>query len=184
MTYKDMPLDEAYRLINTGPVVMVSTISENNEYDIAPIAWVSPARKAPSRVVIGVGRGHKTFTNIEETGKFIVAVPNISQVEMVKATGSVSGVDVDKFKEFDIEYIKGREVDCKIPCGVIGYIECKLLEIYGNDPLALILGEAVSAAVEEAAYDGTRILSESPAGKTVHHLGEKRFMTLGDAVIE
>jgi flavin reductase (DIM6/NTAB) family NADH-FMN oxidoreductase RutF len=179
-----MPLDEAYRLIGMGPVVMVSTISEHGKYDIAPIAWTSPARKNPSRVVIGVGRRHKTFTNIEETGKFIVAVPNISQVEMVKATGSVSGSDIDKFERFKIDCIKGREIDCKIPCGVIGYIECRLLEIYGNDPLALILGEAVCAAVDPAAYDGTRILSESPAGKTVHHLGEKRFMTLGDAVIE
>ena len=184
MTYQNMPLDEAYRLINTGPVVMVSTVSKNRQYDVAPIAWACPAQKSPSRVLIGVGRKHKTFTNIEETGQFVVSVPNISQVRMITATGSVSGADVDKFDELDIPSIDARLVDCKIPCGVIGYLECKLVEIYGDDHLGLILGEAAAAAVDAEAYDGDRILSETLPGKTVHHLGDRRYMTLADEVIQ
>ncbi len=179
-----MPLDEAYRLINTGPVVMVSTVSKSKQYDVAPIAWACPAQKSPSRVLIGVGRKHKTFTNIEETGQFVVSVPNISQVAMVTATGSVSGADVDKFAELDIPAIDAAQIDCKIPDGVIGYLECKLVEIYGNDHLGLILGEAVAAAVDPRAYDGDRLLAETPAGKAVHHLGDRRYMTLADEVIQ
>ena len=179
-----MPLDEAYRLINTGPVVLVSSVSKDKFYDVAPIAWACPAQKSPSRVLVGVGRSHKTFTNIEETGKFVVSVPNISQVAMVTATGSVSGADVDKFAELNIPSIDAQLVDCKIPDGVIGYLECKLVEIYGSDRLGLILGEAVAAAVDERAYNGERLLCETPAGKAVHHLGERRYMTLADEVIE
>ncbi len=184
MQYNDMPLDEAYRLINTGPVVMVSSVSKSGEYDVAPIAWACPAQKSPSRVLVGVGRSHKTFTNIEETGEFVVSVPNISQVEMVTATGSVSGADVDKFTELDIKSIDAKTVDCKIPDGVIGYLECKLVEIYGGERLGLILGEAVAAAVDAEAYKGDRLLCETPAGKAVHHLGDRRYMTLGDKVIQ
>ena len=98
-------LDEAYRLINTGPVVLVSTVSKNRSDKLTtlpPLPGHARAKSLPARVLIGVGRNHKTFTNIEETGEFVVSVPNISQVEMVTATGSVSGADVDKFAELDI----------------------------------------------------------------------------------
>ncbi len=179
-----MALDEAYRLINTGPVVMVATVSADGAYDVAPIAWSCPARKSPMRVLLGVGKSHKTFTNIEETGVFVAGVPNISQTELVKATGSVSGHDLDKFATYNIESIPARKINCQIPTGMIGYIECKLAQIYDTGKLALIMGDALYAAVDPRAYDGDRILSETAAGKTVHHLGNKRFMTLGDHVIE
>ncbi len=179
-----MALDEAYRLINTGPVVMVATVSADGVYDVAPIAWSCLARKSPTRVLVGVGKSHKTFTNIEDTGAFVVGVPNIAQTELVKATGSVSGHDLDKFATRSIESIPARKIDCQIPVGMIGYIECKLAQIYDTGKLALIMGDAVHAAVDPQAYDGDRILSETPAGKTIHHLGNKRFMTLGDQIIE
>jgi flavin reductase (DIM6/NTAB) family NADH-FMN oxidoreductase RutF len=182
--YKEMPLDEAYRLINVGPVVMVSTVSRDGEYDVAPIAWACPAGKAPTRVMVGVGKRHKTFSNIEETKVFVVGIPNISQVEMIKATGSVSGNDVDKFTECNVKAIAAGEIDCKIPEGMIGYIECNVTSIYDTGKLALIVGNAIYAAVDTEAYDGERILSDKPAGKTVHHMGNKRFITLGDHVIE
>jgi flavin reductase (DIM6/NTAB) family NADH-FMN oxidoreductase RutF len=184
MEYQDMPLDEAYRLINTGPVVMVATVSQDGAHDVAPIAWASPARKAPTRVLVGVGKSHKTFTNIQETGVFVAGVPNISQAELVKATGTVSGRDVDKFVEYSIESISAREIDCQVPVGMIGYIECKVAQIYDTGKLALIMGDALYAAVDPQAYDGDRILSETAAGKTIHNLGNRRFMTLGDQIIE
>jgi flavin reductase (DIM6/NTAB) family NADH-FMN oxidoreductase RutF len=184
MEYQEMPLDEAYRLINTGPVVMVATVSGEGAYDVAPIAWACPARKSPTRVLVGVGKSHKTFTNIQETGVFVAGVPNISQAELVKASGTVSGHDVDKFVEYSIESISAKQIGCQVPTGMIGYIECKVAQVYDTGKLALILGDALYAAVDPQAYDGDRILSEEAAGKTVHHLGNKRFMTLGDQIIE
>ena len=184
MEYQDMPLDEAYRLNNTGPVVMVATVSGAGAHDVAPIAWASPARKAPTRVLVGIGKSHKTFTNIQETGVFAAGVPNISQAELVKATGTISGRDVDKFVEYSIESIPGQQIDCQIPLGMIGYIECKVAQVFDTGKLALIMGDALYAAVDPQAYDGDRILSETAAGKTIHNLGNARFMTLGDQIIE
>ncbi len=184
MEYIEVPLNEAYRLLNTGPLVMVSTVSKDKKYNTAPIAWACPAAKEPARVLIGVGKKHKTFSNIEETGVFAAAVPNISQVEMIKSTGSVSGKETDKFGEFNIKSMPAKKIDCIIPESVIGYIECKVINTFSVDKLALIVGEAVYAGADKNAYDGERLLSETPAGKTVHHLGNKRFMALGDKITE
>ncbi len=184
MEYIEVPLNEAYRLLNTGPLVMISTVSKDKKYNTAPIAWACPAAKEPTRVLIGVGKRHKTFSNIEETGVFSAGIPNISQVEMIKKTGSVSGNDTDKFNELNIAGITTEKTGCRVPEGMIGNIECRVIDIFSVDKLALIVGEAVYAVVDKNAYDGERLLSETPAGKTAHHLGSKRFITFGDKIIE
>lgn len=183
MPYREISVDEAYRLVNTGPVVLVSTVSKDKQANIAPIAWSCPVRKEPTRVMLGVGKSHKTFVNIEETGVFVAGIPNVSQVELVKAAGSVSGSDIEKLAELKPETIPARHSDCEIPTGMIGYIECKVAEIFDTGSVALVVGDAVGAAADPDAYDGKRLLSEKPAGKTLHHLGNKLFVTPGDQVI-
>jgi flavin reductase (DIM6/NTAB) family NADH-FMN oxidoreductase RutF len=179
-----MPLDEAYRLINTGPVVLVSSRSKDDKYDVAPIAWACPAGKSPSRVLLGVGKSHKTYTNIKETGVFVAGVPHISQTELVKQTGSSKGEKVDKFAHFSIDSFPATEVDCLVPFGQIGFLECRVVDIFESGQLSIIVGEVIAAAVKREAYDGQRILSERPIAKPILHLGEGNFLTLSDEVID
>jgi len=183
MEHREIPLNEAYRLINTGPVVIVSSVSKDKKYNTAPIAWASPARKEPTQVLICVGKRHKTFFNISETKVFSAGIPNINQVEIIKAAGSVSGNDTDKFLELNIKTVPSQKIDCIVPAGMIGNIECKVVDVFETDLVAMFLGEAVYASADPAAYNGERILSELPAGKTVHHLGNKLFMTLGGEIV-
>ncbi len=182
MGYSEISLDVAYRLLNTGPVVMVCTVSQERKYDVAPIAWACPANKEPAQVLLGIGQEHKTFLNIEETRVFVAGVPHISQVEMIKAAGSVSGGKVDKFAHCGIESVQGEKVDARIPLGMIGFVECQVKQIFDTGELALVVGEAVYAAADPAAFDGQRLLSETAAGKTVHHLGNKVFVSTGDEI--
>jgi flavin reductase (DIM6/NTAB) family NADH-FMN oxidoreductase RutF len=184
MYSRELKLSEAYRLIDTGPTVLALTVSKEGEYNIAPIAWASPARISPTRVVLGIGKRHKTYSNIVESKCFAVGIPHISQIEMINQTGTVSGNTVNKINEFNIKTINAKEIDAKIPAGMIGYIECKLSEIFDTGNLALVVGDAVFAAVNSDAYNGNRLLSELAAGKTVHHLGNKRYITFSDKVFE
>ena len=184
MAYEPMELDEAYRLINTGPVVLICTVSNDGMYNVSPVAWVSPVRKTPTCIMINASKRRKTFQNIKQTGIFAAGIPNISQVEMIKSAASFSGDGEDKFEKCRIPSIAGMEIDCRVPEGMVGYIECRVKDIYDSGMLAAVVGEAVYAAVESEAYDGSRLLSENPAGKTVYHLGNQRFMTLGDQIFE
>lgn len=180
---REINLDEAYRLINTGPALLISTVSEKGEYNIAPIAWGMPARKTPTRVVLGVGKSHKTYTNIIEKKVFTVGIPNIKQAELIKNTGKTTGKEINKFDEFNIEAIPGATVDVKIPAGMIGFIECKTYEVFDVERLALIVGDACYAAADPGAFNGERLLTERAEGKAVHHLGNKVFTTTGDVII-
>ncbi len=179
MKYQNLPLEESYRLLNSGGVVLVSTISKSGIYNIAPVAWNMPIKKDPARSLIGLGMRHQTFENIQQQKRFILSIPHISQVDLIRKTGTISGYEVDKFKQFEIEGFKGKKVDALIPKGVIGYIECILYKQFEVDGLAMIVGEACSSTVHTEAYD-QRLLSEKEVGKTVHHLGGKHFITLKD----
>jgi len=83
-SYVEIGLESAMLLINHGPVVLVSTKDEKGGYDIAPVAWNCPLGKNPPRLLIVVGKRHRTCENITAAGEFIICVPHVSQAEMVR----------------------------------------------------------------------------------------------------
>lgn len=183
MAYKKIPRNKIYRLINTNPLLLISTISKNKKYNIAPIAWACPQEMEPPRLIICISTEHLTFKNIKDTKKFIACVPHISQINIVKKTGSISGREADKFTQFEIKSFTGEKIKCKIPNGVIGYLECKLKKIIKIDETAIVIADIISAAVDTCAFNGERLLAEKQRGKAIYHLGGKKFATYGDKII-
>ena len=174
--YVELPTNMAHRLINHGSIILLSTRDENGVYDIAPIAWCSPVRKEPPKLLAVVGHGHQTYRNLIATGEFIACVPHVSQIEMVQKTGSVSGRDVNKFSDLNIQTFHGKKIDALVPQDCIGWIECKIWDRLALDKTDIIVGDIVHAAVDSEAFD-ERLLVEKPEGKTLHHLGGHLFAT-------
>ncbi|MFC2091205.1 flavin reductase family protein [Elusimicrobiota bacterium] len=174
MEYQEISIDKAYRLVNHGPLVLLSTVSADKKYDIAPIAWNCPVGKSPTRILLAVGREHKSRKNVKATGVFAVSIPSVMQLEIVKNTGSVSGHEVDKISRFSISCITGRQVDVKIPVGCVGYIECKVIKQFDQDKVTLIIGEALCAFVNKESFN-ERVMPELRSGCTLHHFGGGEF---------
>ncbi|MFC1482691.1 flavin reductase family protein [Candidatus Margulisiibacteriota bacterium] len=183
MTYKQVSINKAYRLINTGPLVLVSTTSKKGIPNIAPIAWCTPAELSPTRVLLVMAKEHKTTKNIKKTKKFIVSIPHKNQVKLVLKTGEYSGNEIDKFKKLKMKTINGKKVKTKIPDGVIGYIECKVWKIVQEEDANIVIGDTIYAAANPKAFKNDRLLSEKKEGKTLHHLGSKKFITTGGKVL-
>lgn len=178
--YLEMNVNQAYKLIGHGPLVLISSGNQEAGYDIAPIAWNCPAAKKPSRIVLAVGSRHKTYENIENISEFIVCIPTIFQVELVRKTGSVSGKESDKFEEFCIEYTMGEKVKARLPLKCLGFMECKVVEKMKCGELGIFVGECVKAGVKEGVYVNGRICIEKKEAKTLHHLGSKVFAVPAD----
>lgn len=172
--YSEVSVDKAYRLLNHGPLVLISTCSEDGNYDIAPIAWNCPVRKTPTRVLATIGESNKTHKNIEETGEFIACIPNKKQVKMSRDTGSVSGEKYNKFEKFDIDTFEGKKVKAKIPSGILGFIECTVYQKFSSQGVSLIVGEAIYAAALKDGFK-ERVWPENKEGRSLHHLGGGDF---------
>jgi len=122
-------------------------------------------------------------TGIKETKKFIACIPHISQTDIVRKTGSVSGKEMDKFANFSIKTFNGEKTGCKIPKGVISYLECRTKKIVRIDSTAIVIADIVFAAVDKDAFDGERFLAEKKKGKAIYHIGGEKFVTFGNKII-
>lgn len=179
--YREISVDEAYRLINHGPLVLVCTVSADGKPDIAPIAWNCPVEKSPARILLAMGNTHQTYKNIEDTGRFVVCVPNSAQADMVRNTGSVSGSDADKYERFNIESMKSEYVGAAVPVGCVGYMECNVVKNIDCEYVALVIGEVVRAFADTEGFE-KRVRPESENGRTLHHLGGGEFGVLSQEV--
>jgi flavin reductase (DIM6/NTAB) family NADH-FMN oxidoreductase RutF len=180
--YQRISNEKAYQLLNPGAMVLISTVSSDGKFDIAPIAWHCPVDYDPiTRLLFVTDLSHKTFENVDVTRQFVISVPHINQLEIVKKLGSCSGHDTDKIAKFNLDVFDAEMLNCKIPADCIGYIECKVYNIIKDRDVALIFGEAVFASADKEAFNN-RILAETEHGKPIHHLGGKLFYTAYDAL--
>jgi flavin reductase (DIM6/NTAB) family NADH-FMN oxidoreductase RutF len=176
--------EKGYQILNSGALLLISSVSQDKKHDIAPIAWQCPVDFDPvTKIMIACDKEHKTFKNIQETKQFCISVPHIFQLKLVKDLGSCSGNDINKFEKFKLSTINCDIIECIAPDDCIAYLECKVYNINTNDSTGLIFGEVLSVKVDKLAYNG-RLLSETEAGKTIHHLGGKVFITTGDQLIK
>lgn len=178
MDYKKVPTTKIYRLINTNPLLLISTISKDGKHNIAPIAWGCPQEMNPPRLVVCIAITHQTFKNLKESKVFTVSIPNISHLEIVKNCGSVSGKNVDKFEKFNIKYFLSKKNKLKVPEGVTAYLECIPKKTIKIDETAVVIGDIEEAYSHKEGFIDNKINPNLPQGKVIYHLGENCFGTL------
>jgi flavin reductase (DIM6/NTAB) family NADH-FMN oxidoreductase RutF len=170
MDYSDIPPAEAYRLLNTGGLVLVCTRGSDGRYDLAPVAWNCPLDYDPvSRVLVVMDPGHRTVANIEAMKEFALALPTWKQRDLVERAGSASGREVDKYREFGIRAAPAATVDALVPEGVAAKLECRLFEIHRIGSVALIAGEVIAAA---AAAEAWKLRLHMTSGESFYRPGE------------
>ena len=77
-----LELSQATRLINHGPVVMVSA-KAGGEENVMSAAWVCALDYAPARVTVVLDKGAFTRGLVEQSGWFALQVPLVAQAETV-----------------------------------------------------------------------------------------------------
>lgn len=153
MDYRNIAPKEAYALQNAGGLVLVCTKGAEGRYDLAPVAWCCPFDYEPvSKLLCVLDTSHKTCKDIQASQEFVIALPSVAQEGLVMETGSLSGNDVDKYKELGIEAFAAKRVDAKIPASVLGWIECRLSNVILEGTSAIVMGEVLHAEAVENAW--------------------------------
>jgi flavin reductase (DIM6/NTAB) family NADH-FMN oxidoreductase RutF len=182
--YMKISNDKAYKLLNTGAMLLISTVSIEGRFDIAPIAWQCPVDyDRVTKLLFVCDKNHKTFKNISETGQFAISMPHMDQLKLLKDLGSCSGHETDKIQQFNIQVIDTEKINCCVPVNCIAYLECKTSKIIDDGGVAIIFGNVIHAKVDKEAFN-KRLLSETESGKTIHHLGGKIFITTSDYLLK
>jgi len=180
--YKKIANDNAYRLLNSGSIILVCTKDKKGTGNMAPIAWTCPLDYDPvTKVLFICDVNHKTFANFSASKEYVVCIPHVSQKKLVLDAGSVSGKKTDKIKKFGIKTFVSPKMNIQLPVDCIAYLECRLINVIKHDGVGIVMGEVINAMADEKAFKD-RLLSEKKEGKTLHHLGSKIFIEPGKLV--
>jgi len=179
---KAVSLDVAYRLIGSGPVVLVSSLLDGKPA-LTPIAWNMPVSDDPPIVALEIWKDHFVYKAILKTGDFVINIPSSDMAETVRKLGSVSGAKVDKFEEYGLAKEPSKKVKSPRLKSAIGILECKLRrDEHILDEYNIVLGDVVCAEAEEGIFTD-RWHPEKKGPKLLHHLGGRIFYAPEERVI-
>ncbi|HYN54469.1 MAG TPA: flavin reductase family protein [Methylotenera sp.] len=185
---KNIPLDKAYRLLNHGPTVLVTT-AHGNQRNVMAAAWNMPLDFDPPKIAIVIDK--KTFTRelVEASGSFAINVPCFAQAEMVVKVGSSTGRELlgkdedNKFSAFTLPTFAASKIDAPLLEGCVAWLECKVIpELHIQATYDLFVAEVVAAHADDRVFsDGRWHFDGHDELRTIHHIAGGAFMAIGEA---
>lgn len=182
-------LDNAYRLLNHGPTVLV-TSAHGDQSNVMAAAWNMPLDFKLPKVAIVIDKNTYTRELIMASGNFAINVPCAAQTEMVMKVGSSSGRELlgkeqsTKFAAFDLATFPASKVHVPLIADCIAWLECQLIpEPHIQETYDLYLAEVIAAWADERVFsDGHWHFDGHDELKTLHHVAGGFFFTPGDSI--
>ncbi|MFH0932903.1 MAG: flavin reductase family protein [Nitrospirota bacterium] len=180
--FKSIPITNAYRLINHGPTVLITSRLED-KINIMTAAWQMPVSFSPALIAVSIDRERFSHRLILKGREFVMNIPHVGMMKEVLCCGTQSGKDIDKFKACKLTPVNAHKVKTPLIEECLGNIECKLYSIHEAGDHTIFVGEVVAASVKEGIFD-SYLKVDLDQAKTLHHLGGKVFCHPGGIDLE
>ena len=168
---KELPLGKVYRLIEPGPVVMLTT-AQRGRADIMTMSWHMMVDFEPPLIACVVSEADYSFTALRATGECVIAIPAVGLAAKVVKVGNTSGRDIDKFAAFGLTKLPAEKVKAPLVAECFANIECRVTDTRLVNRYNLFLLEGVKAWIDPKQI--------SP--KTIHHRGYGTFVVDGETI--
>ena len=162
---RQLKLSKAFTLIESGPVVLVTT-NDGRQENIMTISWTMVIDFTPV-FAITTGEWNHSFAALRKTGECVIAIPTVDMLDKVVGIGTCSGADTDKFAKFKLTPVRGRFVTSPLIKECLANIECKVLDIIKRHNIVVL--EGVAACVDAARKEK----------RTLHAVGDGTFIVDG-----
>ncbi|MEI8354915.1 MAG: flavin reductase family protein [Deltaproteobacteria bacterium] len=143
------------KLVKTGtylfptPTAMISCAGVNTGPNIITIAWIGVVCSEPTILSVSIRPGRHSYSQISETGEFVVNIPTENQLAALDFCGVASGRNVDKFKELGLTAVQGSKVSAPLIKECPVNLECKVIDIRKLGTHDMFLGEVVAVHLDE-----------------------------------
>lgn len=162
---RTMKLEKAFTLIEPGPVVLVTT-RDGDCSNIMTISWTMVLDFTPL-LAITTGPWNHSFAALKKTRECVIAIPTIDMLDKVVGIGTCSGTDTDKFTEFGLTPVKGKQVQAPLIKECLANLECQVVEILRKYNIVVL--EPVAAYYN----------SSKKEKRTLHAVGDGTFIVDG-----
>ena len=180
MTIQSVPLAKFYRLMNHGPVTLVSA-KHNGVENAMSVAWACALDF--DKVSIVVASTAYTRGLIENSGYFAVQIPTVRQAELVLDMGESRHENPDKMRDVGRFYQDGFDVPLIKDCAA--WIICQLIaEPHNQQTYALLIGKVLGAWADDRIFShGHWLFDTAPDElRTLHYVAGGQFYAIGKGI--
>ena len=168
---KDLPLAKVYRLLEPGPVVLLTTAHKGRP-NVMAMSWHMMVEFEPPLVACVVSSADHSFAALRATKECVIAIPALELAAKVVAVGNCSGRDVEKFERFGLTPVPAERVAPPLVAECFANLECKVVDTHLVNRYNLFVLEVLKAWTDPAQKDP----------KTIHHRGHGRFAVDGELI--
>jgi flavin reductase (DIM6/NTAB) family NADH-FMN oxidoreductase RutF len=171
MSKKSFPLSEVYRLLEPGPVVLVTTASKGHAYIMA-MSWHTMLEFEPPLVGCVISNRNYSFDILKASKECVINIPTAALAKKVVGCGSSSGRKVDKFKKFSLTPMAASYVQAPLIDECYANLECKIADTRMVAKYNFFILEVLKAWIDPM----------QKHSRTIHHQGRGVFMVAGETI--
>lgn len=171
MAKKSLPLSKVYRLLEPGPVVLVTTANKDRA-NIMTMSWHTMLEFEPPQLGCVISNRNYSFEILKSTKECVINIPTVELAKQVVGCGNCSGQKVDKFKKFGLTPIDASCVRAPLIDECYANLECKVVDGKMIAKYNLFILEVIKAWIDPA--------HKHP--QTIHHQGRGLFMIAGETI--
>ena len=174
-----VPLPKAYRLLNHGPTVLVSSAHAGRR-NVMAAAWNMALDFDPPKVAVVIDKATLTRELVEASGEFVLNVPSRQQAALTLAVGTQSGREVDKFEKLGAGETASM-VGAPLIEGCLAWLECRVIaEPHIQQAYDLFLAEVVAAWADPDVFSNGRWHFPDAQQRSIHYQAGGSFFATGD----
>lgn len=172
MEKKSLPLSEVYRLLEPGPVVLLTTMDKKKGPNIMTMSWHMMVDFDPPLTACVVSNRDYSFEALRKTKECVINIPTVDLAKKVVACGNSTGRKIDKFKKFGLTPVAASAVAPPLIDECYASIECKVVDTSMVNKYGIFILEGVKAWIDRTVKDP----------KTLHHRGKGIFAVTGKTI--
>jgi flavin reductase (DIM6/NTAB) family NADH-FMN oxidoreductase RutF len=165
---KALPLGEVYRLLEPGPVVLVTT-SRDGRANVMAMSWHTMMEFEPPLVGCVLSGRNYSFQALVKTKECVIAIPTVEIARKAVSCGNVSGRKVDKFGRFGLTPLPASNVEAPLVKECYANLECRVADARMVEKYNFFVLRVVKAWIDPA--------RKNP--RTIHHRGRGVFFASG-----
>ena len=171
MTKRPLPLSEVYRLLEPGPVVLVTT-AHRGRADVMAMSWHMMMEFEPPLVGCVISGRNFTFELLRASRECVINIPTAELAKQVVGCGNTTGRRVDKFAKFGLTRSAAAMVGAPCIDECWASLECRIADTRLVERYNMFVLEVVRARIDPTVTQP----------RTLHHTGWGTFTVAGDTI--
>lgn len=176
---KEVELSKASGLVEPGCVVLVTsgTVESAN---VMTFSWQTPVNSAePCLILLAIHHARYSYELIKQNLELVINIPGEELLEQTHFLGTVTGRNIDKFKESGLTPIPAKLVGPPLIEQCVAHLECRIIDVFKMQTHDLLICEVLRALADPNLFDGKWIPEKF---HTLHYLCGNKYGVMNRSV--